>query len=290
MNTLDKIQSHLERLSKSERKVAEVILASPQTAIHSSIATLARMADVSEPTVNRFCRRLDTKGFPDFKLHLAQSLANGTPYVNRNVEEDDSVDSYTSKIFESVMASLDTVKANLDIAAINRAVDLLTQAKKISFFGLGASAAVAHDAMNKFFRFNIPVVYFDDIVMQRMSCMNSSEGDVVVLISHTGRTKNLVEMAHLARGNDATVLAITSRDTPLAQAATLALLLDVPEDTDVYMPMVSRIAQLTLIDVLATGFTLRRGAKFRDNLKRVKEALKESRFDKGVVIPNSFDS
>lgn len=290
MNTLDKIQSHLERLSKSERKVAEVILASPQTAIHSSIATLARMADVSEPTVNRFCRRLDTKGFPDFKLHLAQSLANGTPYVNRNVEEDDSVDSYTSKIFESVMASLDTVKANLDIAAINRAVDLLTQAKKISFFGLGASAAVAHDAMNKFFRFNIPVVYFDDIVMQRMSCMNSGEGDVVVLISHTGRTKNLVEMAHLARENDATVLAITSRDTPLAQAATLALLLDVPEDTDVYMPMVSRVAQLTLIDVLATGFTLRRGAKFRDNLKRVKEALKESRFDKGVVIPNSFDS
>lgn len=290
MNTLDKIQSHLERLSKSERKVAEVILASPQTAIHSSIATLARMADVSEPTVNRFCRRLDTKGFPDFKLHLAQSLANGTPYVNRNVEEDDSVDSYTSKIFESVMASLDTVKANLDIAAINRAVDLLTQAKKISFFGLGASAAVAHDAMNKFFRFNIPVVYFDDIVMQRMSCMNSGEGDVVVLISHTGRTKNLVEMAHLARENDATVLAVTSRDTPLAQAATLALLLDVPEDTDVYMPMVSRIAQLTLIDVLATGFTLRRGAKFRDNLKRVKEALKESRFDKGVVIPNSFDS
>ncbi len=290
MNTLDKIQSHLELLSKSERKVAEVILASPQTAIHSSIATLARMADVSEPTVNRFCRRLNTKGFPDFKLHLAQSLANGTPYVNRNVEEDDSVDSYTSKIFESVMASLDTVKANLDIAAINRAVDLLTQAKKISFFGLGASAAVAHDAMNKFFRFNIPVVYFDDIVMQRMSCMNSGEGDVVVLISHTGRTKNLVEMAHLARENDATVLAITSRDTPLAQAATLALLLDVPEDTDVYMPMVSRIAQLTLIDVLATGFTLRRGAKFRDNLKRVKEALKESRFDKGVVIPNSFDS
>lgn len=74
------------------------------------------------------------------------------------------------------MAGLEHVKSCLDIAAVNRAVDLLTQAKKISFFGFGASAAVAHDAMNKFFRFNIPVVYFDDIVMQRMSCMNSSEG------------------------------------------------------------------------------------------------------------------
>ncbi|WP_279625056.1 MurR/RpiR family transcriptional regulator [Yersinia aldovae] len=289
MNTLENIQNNLDLLSKSERKVAEVILASPQTAIHSSIATLAKMANVSEPTVNRFCRRLDTKGFPDFKLHLAQSLANGTPYVNRNVEEDDSVAAYTGKIFESTMASLDMVKTNLDIAAINRAVDLLTQAKKISFFGLGASAAVAHDAMNKFFRFNIPVIYFDDIVMQRMSCMNSSEGDVVVLISHTGRTKSLVELAHLARENDATVIAITSRDTPLANEATLSLLLDVPEDTDVYMPMVSRIAQLTLIDVLATGFTLRRGAKFRDNLKRVKDALKESRFDKNSPSVNSSE-
>ena len=87
------------------------------------------------------CRRLDTKGFPDFKLHLAQSPANGTPYVNRNVEEDDSVDSYTSKIFESVMASPDTVKANLDIAAINRAVDLLTRAKDLSAWRLRGGGA-----------------------------------------------------------------------------------------------------------------------------------------------------
>jgi len=280
MNMLEKIQSQLENLSKSERKVAEVILDSPTTAMHSSIALLARAAGVSEPTVNRFCHRLKTKGFPDFKLQLAQSLASGTPYVSRNVEQDDSVESYSGKIFESAMAGLDRVKQSLDVGAVNRAVDLLTQSKKIAFFGLGASAAVAHDAMNKFFRFNVPVIYSDDIVMQRMSCMNSGEGDVMVLISHTGRTKNMVELAMMARENDATVLAITSPGSPLAREATLALTLDVPEDTDIYMPMVSRLAQLTLIDVLATGFTLRRGAKFRDNLKRVKEALRESRFDK----------
>lgn len=108
------------------------------------------------------------------------------------------------------MATLDHVRHSLDKSAINRAVDLLTQAKKIAFFGLGSSAAVAHDAMNKFFRFNVPVVYSDDIVLQRMSCMNCSDGDVVVLISHTGRTKNLVELAQLARENDAMVIALTS--------------------------------------------------------------------------------
>lgn len=284
MNMLEKIQLQLENLSKSERKVAEVILASPTTAMHSSIALLARAAGVSEPTVNRFCHRLDANGFPDFKLQLAQSLANGTPYVSRNVEQDDSVESYSGKIFESAMAGLDRVKQSLDVNAVNRAVDLLTQSKKIAFFGLGASAAVAHDAMNKFFRFNVPVIYSDDIVMQRMSCINSGEGDVMVLISHTGRTKSMVELAMLARENDATVLAITSPGSPLAREATLALTLDIPEDTDIYMPMVSRLAQLTLIDVLATGFTLRRGAKFRDNLKRVKEALKDSRFEKESLI------
>lgn len=278
MNTLDKITKNLDSFSKSERKVAEVILASPQTAIHSSIATLARMADVSEPTVNRFCRRLDTKGFPDFKLHLAQSLA-GTPYVNLHVEEDDGPDAYTIKIFESTIACLDVAKNSLDTSLVNRCVDLLTQARQISFFGLGASAAVAHDAQNKFFRFNIPVVCFDDIVMMRMSCINSSEGDVVVLISHTGRTKALVEIAHLARLNDATVIGITAKDSPLARECSLVLSMDVPEDTDVYLPMASRIAQLALIDVLATGFTLRRGVKFRENLKKVKEGIKDSRFE-----------
>lgn len=280
MNILEKITQHKLAFSKSERKVADVILANPQVAIHSSIATLAKMSDVSEPTVNRFCRRLDTKGYPDFKLHLAQSLANGTPYVNRHVEEDDGPEEYTKKIFESTMASLEVARQSVDINTINRVVDLLTQAQKISFFGLGASASVAHDALNKFFRFNVPVVYFEDILMQRMSCMNSSEDDVVVLISHTGRTKSLVEVAQIARSNDATVVGITSQNSPLAKECSLVLSLEVPEDTDMYMPMASRIAQLTLIDILATGFTLRRGTKFRENLKRVKDTLRGSRFDK----------
>ena len=193
---------------------------------------------------------MDTKGYPDFKLHLAQSLANGTPYVNRHVDENDSAEEYTDKIFESTMANLELARKSLDSSSINRSVDVLTQANKISFFGLGASAIVAHDAQNKFFRFNVPVVYFDDILMQRMSAINSRQGDVVIVISHTGRTKSLVEVASLAKENDATVIGITTEDTPLAKECSIVLSVDVAEDTDLYMPMSSRIAQLALIDVL----------------------------------------
>ncbi|MCW8996945.1 MAG: SIS domain-containing protein, partial [Psychromonas sp.] len=105
-------------------------------------------------------------------------------------------------------------------------------------------------------------------------------GDVLVLISHTGRTKALVEVAKLARENDAFVIALTAYDSPLALQSNLVLSTGVPEDTDIYMPMASRIAQLVLIDVLATGFTLQRGPKFRDNLKHIKEGVRYSRFDK----------
>jgi len=280
MSMLEKIIQNLEIFSKSEKKVADVILESPQSAIHSSIATLAKVADVSEPTVNRFCRRLDTKGYPDFKLHLAQSLANGTPYVNRNVEATDGPEAYTNKIFETTIAHLDSAKNSLDPEIINKAVDLLIQAKQISFFGLGASASVARDAENKFFRFNVPVICFDDIMMQRMSVINSTEDSVVVLFSHTGRTKSMVDVAKLARENDAIVIGITAQNSPLSEYCNLVISLDVLEDTDVYMPMASRVAQLVLVDVLATGFTLRRGDKFRENLKKVKSAIKDSRFNK----------
>jgi RpiR family carbohydrate utilization transcriptional regulator len=105
---------------------------------------------------------------------------------------------------------------------------------------------------------------------------------VVVFISHTGRTKSHVESAELARNNDATVIGITDSASPLARECNLVLSLEVTEDTDMYMPMSSRIAQLVLVDILATGFTLRRGSKFRENLKRVKDGLKESRFSKGM--------
>jgi RpiR family carbohydrate utilization transcriptional regulator len=280
MNIIEKVQQSLQDFSKSERKVAEIILEQPKKVIHSSIATLAQLAKVSEPTVNRFCRRLETKGYPDFKLHLAQSLAHGTPYVNRHVDEHDSTESYTSKIFDSSISALEGARQSLNTQTINRAVDLLTQAKTISFFGLGASGAVAQDAKNKFFRFNLPVICFDDVLMQKMNCINNNERDVLVLISHTGRTTALLEIAQLAQENGAPVIAITAPKSPLSRAATLTIDLEVAEDTDIYMPMASRLAQLVVIDVLATGFTLRRGPKFRENLKRAKHVLKQFRLEK----------
>lgn len=280
MNLLETIQNKYPDFSKSERKVADVILADPQLAIHRSIAQLAILADVSEPTVNRFSRRLGAKGYPDFKLLLAQSLVKGTPFVNRHVHQNDSIADYTSKIFDSTMAALNIARNEIDLNAVERAVKALTAAKQITFFGLGASAAVANDAHNKFLRFDTPVIFSDDILMQRMIALNAQPEHIVVFFSHTGRTKSLCEVAAIARHTNAVVIGITAANSPLAEECDIVLSSHVPEDTDVYMPMASRIAQLVIIDVLITGFTLNRGPAIQEKLQRIKAALRDSRFEK----------
>ncbi len=278
-NLLKQIQEKLETLNKSERKVAEVILKDPEAATRSSIAALAKAAEVSEPTVNRLCNRFETSGYPDFKIQLALSLVKGTPYVSENVDPDDTLEEYTDKIFASSINALDSARKGLDLVELDKAINYLCQAKQISFFGFGGSAPVALDAQHKFFRFNIPVTAYDDFLMQRMVAAGSHTGDVIVAISYTGRTKELVEIADTARLAGATVIGITQPNSPLAEKCSVALTVTAPEDTDIFMPMTSRIIHLAIIDVLATGVTLKRGPDFHNHLKKIKDSLKTSRFD-----------
>ncbi len=277
-NLLADIQARLDSLNKSERKVAEAILRDPSAATRYSIAALARAANVSEPTVNRFCRGFSATGFPDFKIRLAQSIATGTPYVGQNVEANDTVAEFADKIMLSTIASLDKARQALDSNALATAIDYLIQAKQINFFGMGGSVSVAIDAQHKFFRFNIPVMCYDDALMQRMVAAGSSVGDVIVLISYTGRTRETVDIAQVARANGATVIGITNPDSPLAEVCSTVVGVTAPEDTEVYMPMSSRIIHLTVIDILATGVTLKRGKDFLGHLKKIKESLKPTRF------------
>ncbi|HCH33438.1 MAG TPA: transcriptional regulator HexR [Oceanospirillaceae bacterium] len=276
-NLLQQLVQQQEQLNRSERKVAQVIVADPRAATRMSIAALAGLAQVSEPTVNRMCRSFGLKGYPDFKLELAQSMASGTPYVSQNVDQNDSVKQYTDKIFTSTMASLDVARQQVDSKSIERAVDYLSQAQQIIFCGMGASGAVAQDALHKFFRFNIPVVAHNDSLMMRMTASACKRGDVLVLLSFTGRTLEMVEVARIGRAAGAVIIAITAADSPLAAEASLVLKVQAPEDTDVYMPMQSRLVQLTLVDVLATGVILRRGEDFHSHLKTIKQSLAGTR-------------
>lgn len=277
-NLLERLTRQANDLSKSEFKVAQVIIDNPNDAIRSSIATLAKAAKVSEPTVNRFCRSLDCSGFPDFKLKLAQCLATGTPYVNRNVEPNDGAQQYSDKIINATLTALTDAQNHINPEQIDKAVLSLQSARKIEFYGLGGSGAVAKDAVHKFFRLNIPVGAQTDMLMQRMSAAGSSKGDAIIFISNTGATIPVVESAQIARTTGATTIAITSPNSPLANACEIVLSAESSENTEIFTPMTSRIIHLVIVDILATGVALAKGENFQEHLKKVKEALSNTRF------------
>ena len=274
---LSQIESSLDGLSRSERKVAAYILADASGVLSMSIARVAREAKVSEPTVNRFCRTFGATGFPDFKLKLAQSLASGPTLTTAMVSEADTLPEIFTKLTDKAICSVQDLKDSLDVTNLERAVDLFCQARQVAFFGMGASGSVARDAQHKFFRFNVPVVAYEDGLMQRMHATAMKTGDLAVLISHTGRTRAMVEAAGLAREAGASVLALTRSDTPLSRVATLTVPVNVDENTDLYIPMVSRLMQLLVLDVLVTGVALKRGSDFQPHLERIKQSIDGTR-------------
>jgi RpiR family carbohydrate utilization transcriptional regulator len=269
-----------QEFRKSEAKVATAILSDPEAAVSSSIARLAKAADVSEPSVNRFCTNLGCKGFPDFKIQLARSIDQGVSFIGNNVTLDDDTSTIANKIFDASIATIKSAKETMDRHALERAIDILAQARKIDFYGLGASGSVALDAQHKFFRLNIPVVAHVDVMMQRMSAAGAHMGEAIVLISNTGRTRQIVDVAAIAKQAGASTIGITTPNTPLAKHCDLVLAVDPHDDSDHYTPTTSRLAHLVVIDILATGIALKRGPQFTEHLKCIKNALQETRHPK----------
>ncbi|WP_106419032.1 transcriptional regulator HexR [Salinicola tamaricis] len=269
----DELRVHMDRLRRSEQKVARFVLRHPEEVILMRITDLASEAQVSEPTVVRFCRAMGMAGFQEFKLKLAQMMAKGSQYAQFSLTDAESVSEFSHGIFDTTIETLEQVRDNLDNEALGRAIAALAVANRVEFYGYGASGVVAADAQHKFFRLQIQTSAYADPHMQAMSAATLKVGDVVVAISQTGRTRALLASAKTAVKAGATVIGLCPSDSPLAHEVSLVLPVDVQEDTEVYIPMTSRIAHLLTIDVLAVGVAKNRGPQISDQLKAIKRSL-----------------
>ncbi|WP_193163286.1 transcriptional regulator HexR [Microbulbifer hainanensis] len=275
-----KISEQLSSMRKSERKVAEYILANPNEIIHMRIVDLATEAQVSEPTVVRFCRAVGCSGFQEFKLNLAQQLASSPSFGQIAVTETDTIAEYKRKVFDSTVDTLLNVRDKIDARALEAAVTAIANAKRVEFFGFGASGAVAADAQHKFFRLQLATAAHSDHHMQNMSAMSMEPGDIVVAISQSGRTKALLRSMEMAKQQGATVIALGPSGSPVTQQATIPLEVDVEEDIEIYTPLSSRIAHLVVIDVLAIGVSQRKGPQLQEHLLKLKQGLYTLKEDK----------
>jgi RpiR family carbohydrate utilization transcriptional regulator len=273
LNLLDLIEQTLPTLRQSERKVAQAVLRDPSWVIHASMAETARAAGVSDPTVMRFCAAIGFDSFQAFRLRLAQSLAFGVPATHSVIRPGDTETALANKLFDYTMSSLDRARRSLDVGAIRQAIDVLAKARRIEFYGHGASNIIGQDAQQKFPLFGVPCIAHADSHQQFISAAMLGPGDVAVAVSNTGETTSVIECARMARENGAAVIGITGRHGPLADHCTVTITVETLENTDLYTPTISRIAGLVVIDLLAIGVALRHDRTYIDRLRKMKREL-----------------
>jgi DNA-binding MurR/RpiR family transcriptional regulator len=273
------VRLHLDDLRDSEKKVARVVLETPGQVIYRSISELAEEAGTSEPTVLRFCRALGFRGYHDLKIQLAQDLVPEVKNIHEDVTARDDAATLVRKVLNANAIAIADTLETLDPAQADKAVRILAGAERIEFIGFGGSAAVAMDAYHKFFRIGIPCGWQDDPHMQAMSAALMTHRGVVVAISHSGSSKDIMETLEIAKAAGAATIAIVShRKSPVASLADIALCVHSRETGFKPEPMSSRIAHLCAIDVLAVGVALKRSRDFMAGVQKTRKALVNKRY------------
>jgi RpiR family carbohydrate utilization transcriptional regulator len=279
---LDRIRASLPALSPAEQRVGKLVLADARSFASLPVAELAERSHVSKPTVVRFCRSIGYDGLADFKLKLAGTVNEGVPFVHRSVDEDDKPADLVVKVIDNAVSALLKYRNDATAHAFDRAIEALTEAarekRRIEFYGVGNSGIVAHDAEHKFFRLGVHAVAYNDAHVQVMAATMVGPGDCVVVISNSGRSRDLLDALEIARRKGATTIVITASGSPLAHQAQILLSVDHPEDYDRYSPMVSRLLHLTVIDILTTGVALKLGPELRPMLQEIKKNLRAKRY------------
>jgi RpiR family carbohydrate utilization transcriptional regulator len=283
---LERILAALPALPPAEQRVAKLVLADARSFASLPVSELAERSHVSKPTVIRFCRSVGYDGLADFKLKLAGAVNEGVPFVHRAVDEDDKPADIVVKVIDNAVSALLKYRNDAASHAFERAIEALSaacqQGRRIEFFGVGNSGIVAQDAQHKFFRLGVAASAISDGHVQVMSATMLQPGDCAVIISNSGRSRDLLDAAEIARRKGATTIVITASGSPLAHTANgqqhVLLAADHPEDYDRYSPMVSRLLHLVIIDILTTGVALRLGSGLRPRLAEIKRNLRLKRY------------
>ena len=279
---LDRIKASLPSLAPAEQRVGKLVLQDPRAFANLPVTQLADRAHVSKPTVVRFCRSVGYDGLSDFKLKLAGSVSEGVPFIHRSVDADDKTTDVMVKVIDNTVAAFLKYRNDASASALDQAVKALAQThssgKRIEFYGVGNSGIVAQDAQHKFFRLGMNTIAYSDGHMQVMSASMLGQGDCVVVISNSGRTRDLMDACDIAKKRGATTIVITASGSPLATAGQIHLTADHPESYDRYSPMVSRLMHLLIIDILATTVALRIGETLQPALREMKNNLRNKRY------------
>ncbi|MBU5213045.1 MULTISPECIES: MurR/RpiR family transcriptional regulator [Heyndrickxia] len=273
-NPIILISTIYKSLTKAEQKVADFVIADTQETVYSSVTDLAEKSGVGETTVIRFCRKLGYRGYQEFKLAIAQNLADPDEQVHGKIEENDNIETILKKITSQNVQTLESTLQLLESQKLDKAVEAIMSANKLYFFGVGSSGLTAFDGKYRFMRLGYHVEQSSDSHIMAMNAALVSKNDVVFGISTSGSTKDVVDAIAIAKENNAFIICITNHaKSPITQYADVILLAASKETPLQGGAFASKIAQLHLLDVLTTIIVLKQKEKTFQSIEKTAKAV-----------------
>ncbi|HHS8430880.1 TPA: MurR/RpiR family transcriptional regulator [Escherichia coli] len=245
-NLLLRLRQSVDGYSRTQQKLGEFVLSDPARVVYLTITELARESDTSEASVTRLCRTLGYKGYNEFKMALALDLRQGE-LVERSGDEIDNV------VNESVQALQDTAKL-LDRTLLEAAALALHQAQSVQIYGVAASAILGEYLHYKLLRLGKPAQLFSDMHRAAMNATTLSKDTLVVAISSSGSTRDLLHVVKLARKQGVRILALSNTPhSPLASLSDIQLVAAKPEGPLSAGALNAKVGVMLLVELLTTS-------------------------------------
>jgi DNA-binding MurR/RpiR family transcriptional regulator len=274
-----RLREQLPQMRGAAAVIARQILDDPAAVTQCAIGELARLTGTSPASITRFCAALGLSGYPELKLQIAAALGQASAVEWNDeqagtIEVGDSAERVTGLVAAMAVRTLQQAAGTLEPAALARAAACIAAAARIVVFGVGDSNLVAREAQARLHRIGRPVWVFDGLHEAKMGAALCGQGDVLLAISRSGRTGEIVEVAQEARANGATSIAVTSfAASPLAAAADIVLATPTPDIGSGHGSPAAKYAQLLVIDCLYALVAQRCPGRAADALARGTTAL-----------------
>lgn len=261
------VDGQLPPLRPAEERVAELLMEQPARAVFSSVAELAGMASTSGATVVRCAKKLGFDGFSDLKSALAEELAASTPDLPPRGAEPDPRISALAQVTAAGAASVRDAAALVDPQTFDAIVDAIDHAQRVLVVGVGSSAALCQDAAVRLIAIGIHAEAPTDVHDQHLRARLLRAGDVCLLVSHTGASRETFVAARAAVAGGATTIAITSFATsPLTDLVHHAVVAGTRAVASHLAPLATRLAHLALLDSLVVAVAQRNETRARGAL------------------------
>jgi glucokinase len=255
---LSQIRRLRNQLSPAEQRVANLVLSQPRSVLNDPIHDIAVAAEVSQPTVIRFCRSVGCKGLSDFKLRLASGLSVSVPIMHSQVTQQDTMLELGSKVLGNTANAVLQLRNELQREEIDSAIELVAKSSRVEIFAVGSYSSIAYDAQMKFLRLGIPCGAHTDAHLQALTVDVIAPGTAAIFISSGGNLPELLTLAQKVSERGGKVIAITANQSTLAKRADAAMVAEHNEHASTHLPMISRVLHLLLLDILVVGLEMRR--------------------------------